>query len=97
MARIKVNTEGLQANISAISEKIAELQGFNANLDSLLNQIDASWEGAASVAYAARMRRYYSKTVEMIGVLEEFRKYMQEASSKFEQQDSAGAAGIRAC
>ena len=97
MARIKVNIEGLQANISAINQKIAELQGYNANLNNLLNQIDSSWEGAASEAYASKMRGYHSKAVEMISVLEEFKRYMQDAVTRFEQQDRDGASDIRAC
>ena len=51
MANIRIDTDGLQNNISSMRAYVNELDSLNARTQSLLAQIASSWEGEASTAY----------------------------------------------
>lgn len=95
MAQIRVNPEGLRQNASAISGKISELQSLNTRLTSLISSIDSSWDGEASQVYITTMSRYAEKARSMVDVLQELKRYMEQAASRFEQKDRDGANRIR--
>lgn len=95
MARIKVNLEALKGNSTQLAERIAELQGLNTRLETLINRIEASWEGQASVTYIAQMRRYAQQAKKMINVLTEYKKYVDGAVETFTNRDRTSANRIR--
>ena len=97
MAEIRVNTDGLMSNKQAIEQRIIELEALNTKLAGLIERINDSWEGAASEQYIAKMRTYKMKAENMVEVLSEFKKYIEEAIAKFEHQDKSGASRIRGC
>lgn len=45
MANIRIDTDGLQNNISSMRAYVNELDSLNARTQSLLAQIASSWEG----------------------------------------------------
>ncbi len=96
MARIKVDVDALTANSSALSNRISELQGLNSRLEGLIDRIESSWEGAASLIYINTMRAHAAKAKKMVCVLEEYKKYVDEAVAKFSTVDKEAAAKIRA-
>lgn len=95
MAKIKVNAEMLRSNSNALNSKIQELTQMNQTLDSLMMRIGDSWDGDASNAYVNMMRNYKSKAEEMVSVLNEFKKYVDEAVNKFESTDQSAASRLR--
>lgn len=97
MANIRIDTDGLQNNITSMRSYSSELDSLIAQTEALLGQISSSWEGAASTAYVAAMRDRLEKAREMKGVLEEFTSYMEEAKSKFSSRDQDSASSIQGC
>ena len=94
MARIRINKDGLASNISAMQNHITQLETLNGSLSSLIDDINASWEGDSCTAFVATMQKRLSKSRQMIKVLETFKKYMEDARSRFEEKDKAGARRI---
>ena len=95
MAKIKINSEGLRQNKQVIESKINELQALNGRLSELLQRINDSWKGAASRQYIATMMIYKKKAESMIGVLNEFKNYVDQAITQFEEKDKSGGSRIR--
>ena len=96
-AKIKADIDALLQNKFDIEKRIIELQSLNSNLDNLLSDIEASWTGAASKQYITTMRQHKIKTEQMVVVLNEFKGYINQAATEFEQQDKEGASKIRGC
>lgn len=95
MAKIKINEDGLRQNKQAIEARIQELQSLNERLAALLSRIESSWEGAASRQYIATMTIYKQKAESMVNVLNEFKSYIDQALSQFEEKDRSGGSRIR--
>ena len=95
MAKIKVDIDALTSNSSALNSRIAELQSLNSRLEDLINRIDSSWEGQASLTYINTMRNHAAKAKKMVDVLTEYKKYVDSAISKFSNVDKDAAAKIR--
>lgn len=95
MAKIKVDIDALTANSSVLNSKIIELQRLNSRLEDLINRIDSSWEGQASLTYINTMRTHATKAKKMVDVLTEFKKYVDSAVTKFSNVDKNAAAKIR--
>ena len=97
MAKIKVNVDALRQNKTDIERRITELQNLNTSLDRLLSDIEGSWTGAASEKYIATMRQHKKKAEQMVNVLNQFKSYIEQAATRFEQKDKDGASKIRGC
>ena len=76
MANIRIDTDGLQNNISSMRAYVNELDSLNARTQSLLAQIASSWEGEASTAYINIMTERMQKAGQMKELLQEFLSYM---------------------
>ena len=72
MANIRIDTDGLQNNISSMRAYVNELDSLNARTQSLLAQIASSWEGEASTAYINIMTERMQKAGQMKELLQEF-------------------------
>lgn len=97
MANIRIDTAGLQNNISSMRAYVNELDSLNARTQSLLAQIASSWEGEASTAYINIMTERMQKAGQMKELLQEFLSYMEDARTKFVSRDQEGASAIRGC
>ena len=97
MASIRINTDGMQNDISSMRSYISELDSLSARTQALLSQIGDSWEGDASTAYLTAMQQRLDKAQQMKKVLEEFLSYMEAAKSKFESRDQSSASSIKGC
>ena len=95
MARIKIDIDALKSNASALEGRIAELQNLNSRLESLIAQIQASWEGQASIVYIAKLTAQAAKSKKMVEVLMEYKKYVETAISKFSSVDTNAANKIK--
>lgn len=95
MAKIHIEIDSLRSNSTQLEKRIADLQNLNTRLESLISRIEASWEGQASVTYISIMRGYATKTAKMVGVLLEYKKYVDSAIEKFSSVDKSAAARIR--
>lgn len=97
MANIRIDTDGLQDNISSMRAYMSELETLNARTKTLLSQIASSWEGEASTAYINVMTERTQKAEQMKNLLEEFISYMESAKKKFDARDRDSASSIRSC
>ena len=98
MASIRINTDGLQNDISSMRSYISELDSLSARTQALLSQIGDSWEGDASTAYLTAMQQRLDKAQQMKKVLEEDTMYpylMQNAAVRIGlARDMARHAGM---
>ena len=78
MANIRIDTDGLQNNISSMRAYVNELDSLNARTQSLLAQIASSWEGEASTAYINIMTERMQKAGQMKELLQPGQNLFQE-------------------
>ena len=97
MANIRIDTDGLQNNISSMRAYINELDSLNARTQTLLSQIASSWEGDASTAYINIMTERMQKAEQMKALLQEFLSYMESAKTKFASRDQESSYAIMGC
>ena len=95
MAKIYMDIESLTKNASNLAARAATLTDLKARLDALIERIAASWEGEASAAYIQKMREYSKKVIEMIELVEEYKKYVDRAAEDFSKHDTDSASRIR--
>lgn len=95
MAKIKIDVEALKSNASSLEGRIAELQNLNTRLEALISRIQASWEGQASIMYIAKITAQAAKAKKMVEVLTEYKKYVDNAVTKFSDVDRASANKIK--
>lgn len=86
MANIRIDTDGLQNNISSMRAYVNELDSLNARTQSLLAQIASSWEGEASTAYINIMTERMQKAGQMKELLQEFLSYMEKPGQNLFQE-----------
>lgn len=95
MAKIVIDTDALKSNASSLDARIAELQSLNTRLKTLIEQIQTSWEGEASLIYIAKILSLAAKAEKMVDVLSEYKKYVERAISEFSEKDNESANKIR--
>lgn len=91
MAKIKIDADGLKANAAALDTRISDLQNLITKLEDLIARIQGSWEGQASIMYIAKLLAQSAKAKKMVEVLQEYKKYVEKALSKFTELDSGSA------
>lgn len=97
MADIRIDTDGLERNISDMNGYISELESLINRTITLLSAIKSGWEGKACEAYIMTMQTRVQKAQQMIKVLQEFKSYMENAKQTFIEQDQTSASQIRGC
>lgn len=95
MAKIKIDIDALKSDSSVLEQRINDLQGLNARLESLIARIQSSWEGQASIVYIAKITAQAAKAKRMVEVLTEYKKYVDSAVNKFTSLDNRAANQIR--
>ena len=95
MAIIKVNAAALRSCEKNLEGKIQELTALNQRLNKLILGIQDSWEGEAAKRYVIMMQSYHKQAVQMIKVLQEFKKYVHQAIERFEKTDRRSASRLR--
>ena len=94
MAKIRVEISSLRENEKSLEKQIASSEQLSRRLESLLNRIEASWEGDASAAYIRVMSQYAAQAASMRTVLTEFKSYVKNAADTFASKDEKAAARI---
>lgn len=89
MSRIVIDIEGLAQNSNNIAKRTRELQDLNRQLETIIQSIESTWEGEASRAYVRMMQNYLKQGKQMEKVLQEFKNYADNASSRFSEKDRA--------
>ena len=95
MAKVEVNITALKENESSLEQQITQLEALNSRLEALIGRIESSWEGDASAAYIRVMRNYAAQAANMVNVLNEFKKYVNNAADTFETLDKKAASRIK--
>ena len=95
MAKITVDVEALRSNKSVLDTRIQEIEQYNGELKTLIEQIKSGWSGKSADSYYTMMWMYTKHAEEMKHVLEQFRDYVNTAANKFETMDQNAATRIR--
>ena len=88
MAHIRINYDGLQQQSSAMRSCIHNYEAVISRTNSLLAQIQESWEGNASMNYTQRMANYMQQIRKMIEVLNRFRTISDSVANRFSATDT---------
>ena len=89
MAKINVDIQGLRDNAATLDGAVSEMEVIYNRLNSLIAQLEATWDGAASEAYINRLRRDANKVMDAASITKEFAKYGRRTAEKFEAIDRA--------
>jgi WXG100 family type VII secretion target len=95
MALIKIDPDSLNTRAADVGAKIDELNSLNARLQQLIERIGSSWEGDASAKFIAMMLGYSKQAMNMVNILQEFKKYAESAAAEFSGEDRTSADRIR--
>lgn len=94
MSKISIHVSGLRHNMGNMSNQLNQLQQLNQKLDGMINVIEGSWQGTASAAYVTMMRNYLKQGRKMEKVMQEFVRYADNVSSRFDECDRNAARKI---
>ena len=89
MGRIKVNSDVLRGYAGTLNGRISEYEALAARMAALNDNIQASWQGDAKIAFSNMMATYLQQ------ILVQFRDYAQTAADRFESVDTECAQRIR--
>lgn len=89
MSKIKVDIQGLRENASTLDGAVSEMDALYSRLNSLIAQLEATWDGAASEAYVDRLRKDARKVKDAAAITKEFARYGRKTAEKFEAIDRA--------
>lgn len=92
---IKIDLSGLENSVSNLEKKAKGLEDLNNRLDSLIGQMDASWEGNANERYIKKLRGYETQAKKIVDVVMTFASYASKALELFDGLDSKSAQKIR--
>ena len=95
MAHIKIDYDMLNQEASRLNSQIQEYESLGSRVNTLIGQMQASWEGEACNAYTEMMQRYMMQSQKMVGILNAFKSYATGASEDFAEIDMQCAALIR--
>lgn len=91
---IEIKIDALRSSSNNINARIVQLDGLNARLNSLIGQIDSSWEGKASDKYVKKLRAHEKQARKMVDLLKVFKSYVDLAVNIFEDFDIKHAGAI---
>ena len=94
MARIKIDFDNLQGQISSMASNIQQLEALNAKMRSLSEEISSTWEGNAAREFVDMMQSYMTQGANMHTLLETFRNYAGNVTSDFDAVDQECANAI---
>lgn len=95
MGRIKVDADLLRNYAGSLNGRISEYEALTARMVALNDNIQASWQGDAKIAFANMMATYIEQAKQLQYILVQFRGYAQDAADKFEALDAECAQRIR--
>lgn len=87
MAHIRIDYDGLMQQVSSLNSQIEQYQTLGGRVNSLLAQMQSSWEGNACNSYISMMHGYMQKAEKMTAVLSAFKSYAEGAANDFTQTD----------
>lgn len=96
MANIRIDPDTMEARVSEYRREADQVGQVISNMDRLLAQLQAEWEGEASRSYADRftsdLRPSFVKAQDLIN---EIADALHKTAQLMREQDSAIAAGFR--
>ena len=95
MGRIKVNSDVLRSYAGTLNGRISEYEALAARMAALNDNIQASWQGDAKIAFSNMMATYLQQISQLQQILVQFRDYAQTAADRFESVDTECAQRIR--
>lgn len=87
MARIRVDDEGLMTASQEFTRLSSEMDGIYMELNTLINELDSSWEGNAAEAYIANLRRDLSTVKNTAGIMTELASYSKTTAENMREKD----------
>lgn len=95
MSRIKIDIDTLRSCASTMSGHISDYESLNSRFESLSASITDSWKGSAGQSYATKMNSYLQQAVSLVEIMNQFKKYAEDAADNFDEVDAACASRIR--
>lgn len=95
MGRIKIDADTLRNYAGNLNGRINEYEALTARMVALNENIQASWQGDAKIAFANMMTTYIQQAQQLQQILVQFRGYAQDTADKFEALDAECAQRIR--
>lgn len=89
MSKITVDIQGLRENSDTLSNCVAEMENLYRRLNTLISQLDATWDGDASQAYISKLNRQANLVMDSAKITKEFSEYGKKTADKFEAIDAA--------
>lgn len=87
MARIRVDDESLMTASQEFTRLASEMDGIYTELNSLINELDSSWEGNAAEAYIANLRRDLCTVKNTSEIMTELAAYSKNTAESMREKD----------
>ena len=95
MAHIKIDYDGLMQQASTLGNQISQYEALGSRVNGLIGQMQASWKGESCNAFTETMQDYMREASKMVGVLQAFKSYAEQATKDFSDVDQQCAVMIR--
>lgn len=92
--QIRITPDQMRMRANEYRVEAENVQGVIAKMDSLLNQLQGEWEGAASRAYASRFQELRPGFVQAKELIDEIARALDNTASALEQTDAQIATGL---
>lgn len=95
MGKFQANIAALRQAASDLGKQSAEVKSIVAECDSILPQLEATWDGAASEAFLASLRSVRNTIADTGGVIGQYKRTFESLADKLEEQDRREEQRIR--
>lgn len=93
--QIRITPDQMRSRANEYRIEAGRLQDVISKMDSLLNQLQGEWEGAASRAYASRFTELRPGFVKAKELVEEIARALDNTAARLEETDAQIAAALR--
>lgn len=89
MSKLGANIAELQKAEAVFAEVIPEMEELKAQVNSIMQEMEAGWSGASSVAYLRTMEQQVRAMDTVIELVRDFKEYANAIGAAMEEADRA--------
>ena len=93
--QIRISPEQMRSRANEYRNEASNVNQVISRMDSLLNQLQAEWEGAASESYAERYAELKPSFIKAQQLIEEIAASLDQTANTLEETDASIASGFR--
>ncbi len=95
MSKIRIDADALTKGLSEIAKSVTGMQSAKSQLDKVVSDVTARWNGASGESYGALMALYSQQAADMADMMNSYLQYIEKVRDSFTKLDQESAQKIR--